>query len=84
MYFDLVPQELLDLNDEVQFHPDLMKLIANHPSTELEITLAEIAAFVGIILDGYYSREDLIKLAVILRKRLYERRSGLVIISSTP
>lgn len=82
MYFDLVPQQLLDLNDEVQHHPDLQKLLVNHNPAELEIMIAEIAAFCGVVLDGYYTQEDIIRLAEILRKKLYERRTGLVIINS--
>ncbi len=82
MYFDLTPQQLLDLNDEVQHHPDLQKLLVNHNSAELEIMIAEIAAFCGVVLDGYYTQEDIIRLAEILRKKLYERRTGLVIINS--
>jgi hypothetical protein len=51
-------------------HPQLEKLLANHPVNEWEIKLAEIAAYCGVLLNDTYHPEDLNKLGFILAGRL--------------
>lgn len=51
-------------------HPQLEKLLGNHPADEIDIKLAEIAGYVGVLLDGTYSLEERDKLCFILAGRL--------------
>ena len=70
------PQEYIDLQQELQHHPELCTLLANHPAEDFEIKLAEIAAYLLIVLDGDYLPEDLQKLAGIMTYRLKEKRGA--------
>lgn len=85
-YQNIFPEELIQLNKEVSNHPELMTLLANHPSGEWEIKMAEIALYCEVIVDGTYLPEEMQKLAGILTKKLIERRKdnrGLVVIENT-
>jgi hypothetical protein len=68
------PEEYIQLNREVEHHPALMTLLQNHPVEEFEIRMAEIATYCQVILDGEYMESDLVKLAKILERRLYNMR----------
>lgn len=69
LYF---PESMLALNEEVQHHPKLQELMSQHD--DMETKLAEIAAYCGIVLDGYYSGKDLEHLAHILTMKLRQAR----------
>jgi len=75
-YFD--PRRLA-LQQELLHHQELCKLVAKHPPKEFELRLAEIAAYLGIVLDGDYSKEDLDRLCELLVARLYKKRSGILL-----
>lgn len=80
------PEGIIALNAELAtgLHPRLEKLLANHPANETEIRLAEIASYVGVILDGIYHPEDLNNLGRILAGRLEvlrETPSGIILSS---
>jgi hypothetical protein len=80
--FDIVmfPESLIQLNREIEHHPKLMELLANHPMNELEVKLAEVAAYVEVILDGDYGPKDVDGLCTTLRERLYTKRTGVLIV----
>lgn len=63
-------------------HENLWPLLANHPPSEFEMRLAEIAAYCEVILDGVYSQEEIDKLCEILTRKLYEKRTGVIVINS--
>jgi hypothetical protein len=64
------PIEIIELNKEVGNHPVLMDLLAEQPMHEFEIRLGVIAAYCEVILDGAYTREDILKLCDILTTKL--------------
>lgn len=74
-HINIWPEELIQLNRETLNHPKLMERLANHPSSEWEIKIAEIALYCEVILDGHYLPEEMVRLAAILTKRLIERRT---------
>jgi hypothetical protein len=43
------------------------------------VQLADIALFCGVVLEGDYTKEEVLKLCTILTKKLYERRTGIMI-----
>lgn len=85
-HVNFFPDELLDLQDEVRYHPELQMLLANHPAMEWETKVAEIAVYCSIVLNGYYTEEDLLRICKILTRRLRkmrpkETRERLVLVS---
>lgn len=84
-HVNIWPDELIALNRETQNHPKLQALLANHPISEWEIKIAEIALYCEVIVNGDYMPEQMIQLAGILLKKLIERREdnrGLLVITS--
>lgn len=77
-YFDF---RRIALQKELNFHPDIQKLLVKHcgSTAKFEVILAEISSLFGIILDDYYSQEDLNNLCEILTKKLYEKRSLIIL-----
>lgn len=71
----------IQLQKEVRNHPKLCELIADHPVTEFEEIIAEIAAYCNVIMDGAYYPEDLDKLCDILYWKLRNSRSPLILSS---
>lgn len=79
MILQYFPEEFLALQAELTHHPDLQAKLANHPSNEFEIRLAEIASHCQILLDDIYDEADLRRLANILTKRLFESRTQIIL-----
>lgn len=65
---------------EVHNHPELLKLLANHPAAEFEIKLAEIATYCDVILDGDYTPADLDGLCDLLIRKLKQKLSGIILL----
>lgn len=74
MEFEFFPEEYFQLSKEISRHPELVERINNHPANEFEIRLAEVASYLGIILDGDYMPEDLVRLAKIMTVKLADKR----------
>ena len=74
MIIEFFPEEFIQLNKEVEYHPVLVEYLAKHPPNEYEIRMAEISAYCGVILDGSYTYDEMKKLADILTKKLKEAR----------
>lgn len=73
-HINIWPDELINLQREIAHHPDIQKLLANHPVAEWEVKLAEIALYCEVIVDGHYEPEEIKKLCGILERKLKERR----------
>lgn len=78
-HLEFFPESYIALNQEVGNHPELCELLAKHPPQEFEIRLAEIAAYCGVVLDGYYTPEDLEKLAHILVGKLKDKNCLIIL-----
>ena len=72
MIHEYFPEGIIALQKELAtgLHPQLEKLLANHPAVEWEIKLAEIASYCGVLLDDTYQKEDFNQLGFILAGRL--------------
>lgn len=84
-HINIWPDDIIQLNREIIHHPKLMERLANHPSAEWEIKLAEIAQYCEVMVDGTYLPEEIERLARILRIKLVEKREdnrGLLVIES--
>ena len=78
-HLEFFPESFIALNQEIGNHPELCRLLAKHPPQEMEIRMAEIAAYCDIVLDGYYTPDDLEKLADILVRRLKDKNSIIIL-----
>lgn len=67
-----VPRELVDFQNEIIKHPDLLAVLQSDHIKTFEEGLAYVAAELGIIVDGLYDVGPLCKL---LTERLYARRT---------
>ena len=71
----------IDLQKEIPNHPELVSRLQNHPAGEFEVRLAEIASYVGLVLDGDYTPEDLDNICEICRHKLWKKRSPIILSS---
>ena len=78
-YLEYFPPHMIELQEEIFQHPELCRLLANHPPQEKEARIAEIAAYCGIILNGMYMPEDIDKLCEILHRKLVEKRIQIIL-----
>ena len=69
---DFFPDGMVALNRELAtgLHSTLEAKLANHPASEVEIRLAEIASHCSVLLDGVYGPEQISELCAILAGRL--------------
>lgn len=76
MVFELFPQEYLDLSAELatDYHPKLQSILSRFPYEELDMKLAQIAAYCEVGLDGEYTLDKRINLCKILLQRLILKR----------
>jgi hypothetical protein len=75
-YFDVRKR---DLAQELTHHPELCEILARVPASEFELRLGHVAAYCGVIVDEYYSEEEVCNLCEILTKKLYEKRTMIVL-----
>ena len=68
------PQVLLELAKEIVHHPKLFEILYGVKVDDTERLISETAAYCGIIVDGYYSQEEIEKMYVVLLKELQGKR----------
>ena len=78
-YLEYFPPHMIELQEEIFNHPELCRLLANHPPQEKEARIAEIATYCGILLNGMYMPEDIDKLCEILHRKLVEKRIQIIL-----
>jgi len=76
---EFFPESLTALRVEIDNHPALLQILAAQEDKDVYIQLSEIAAYCGIILDGEYTRDDLIRLADKLVWELKKKSSILIL-----
>ena len=79
MQLEFFSEHRIALNQEVLQHPELQALLGTHPVDAFEERLGEVAAYCGIIVDGYYTQEDIDKLCGILVRKLRDKRSIIIL-----
>ena len=65
-----IPEEFIQLHLETQHHPLLMQRLQKHPAGEIELVLAETAAYCDIAVDGEFTHDDLVVLAALCLQKL--------------
>jgi len=76
---EMFPQEILDLHTEVRKHRDLMQKLHDQEDKDVYIQLLEIAAHLNILVEGTFTRDDILELCKLMTAKLYERRSIIIL-----
>lgn len=73
----LMPEPYFQLRLEIEKHPALVQIFqaGQGADTPFDEVLAHTAAYCEVILNGYFTQEDLLKLAETLREKLVQKRS---------
>lgn len=79
MYYHYFPESLIALREEIDHHPDLLTILKLQPDSDIYIHIAEIAAYCKVVLDGYYTQADIIRLADILVRELRAKRVAIIL-----
>lgn len=82
---DLVyfPESALVLDEEIKKnHPALANVLAQYPNRPLEVKIAAVAAYCNIMVDGYFTENDLKQLIDLLLKKLQEKSA--IFVDSIP
>lgn len=69
---EMFPEGYILLNKELAtgYHPKLEYNLSNYPVDEIDIRLATVATYCGIVMDGAYTLESRSELCAILAGRL--------------
>ncbi len=71
-------QPLIDLNREIAHHPELVHILNEQPLEDLEVRIAEVAAYCHLHLDDLYTPEDIDKIADMCTGYLRHKRTGII------
>ena len=74
MYHQYFEPELLELRAEITHHPDLLLILQAQANTDIYIQLCEISAFCGVVLDGFYTKDDMLKICKTCTDQLRKKR----------
>lgn len=72
VYFE---QELIDLRRELQHHPDLQVILRLQEVQDIYVQIAEIAAHLGVAVNGTFTKEEVLTLCTLLTKLLEAKRT---------
>lgn len=81
---EFFPEPLIQLRQEIDHHPDLLVLLSVQSDKDVYIQISEIAAYCDIVLDGTYTREDIVELCELCIKRLQAKRTIMVLPLAAP
>jgi hypothetical protein len=87
-YHVYFPEAFIQLNLEIQNHPELMERMPKHIDKDAELQfakmIAEAAAYVNVALDDTYDEALFIKIADIVTERLKKKREIIVTSGAVP
>ena len=78
LIYELFPEPLNQLRVEIENHPDLLVILHAQADKDIYIQLSEIAAYCGIVLEGNYTRDDIIGLCQVCLDKLIARRQIII------
>ena len=81
---EFFPEPLNQLRQEIDHHPDLLTILSIQQDKDVYIQISEIAAYCDIVLDGTYTRDDIVALCELCVKRLQDKRTIMVLPISGP
>lgn len=84
LQYEYFPESLTALRVEIDNHPTLLKILHEQEDKDIYIQISEIAAYCGIVLEGDYTRDDIIKLCEKLVWELKKKGSILILPNDSP
>jgi hypothetical protein len=79
MYHEYFPREVLALQEEITHHPALMaQLLQLGPDVDVIDKLTEVTAFCGMVLDGVYTNEEVLRICELATEKLFKSREELI------
>ena len=79
LQYEMFPEELIQLRIEIDHHPDLLAILHAQSDKDVYIQICEIAAYCEIVVDGTYTRDDIIRLCKICLDKLVSKRTLIVL-----
>ena len=79
LQFEMFPEELTQLRIEIDNHPELLLILHTQADKDVYIQISEIAAYCGIVLEGMYTRDDIITLCKLCLDKLISKRTLILI-----
>ena len=80
MYHELFPPIIIELQAEIQQHPELLIAMLQLPKdSPIELKMAEVATYCDMVLNGIYTEDDILKLAGIMINKMKSKRGELVL-----
>ena len=77
-HISLFPEDFRTLQKEIRHHKDLVERLKT--VNDFALWMAEVATYCDVVVDAYYTMEDIANLCRVLTNRLYKKRAGLVVI----
>lgn len=76
MYYHYFDPEMTDLCEEIgEHHPEVLAVLASLTDKDIYMQIAAISAHCGMILDGAYSKEDILGICKTLTEKLRDSRT---------
>ena len=76
MHHHYFESELIELRKEIDNHPDLLLILQAQTNMDIYIQICEISAFCGMVLDGDYTKQDILAVCKKCTDVLRGRRIG--------
>jgi hypothetical protein len=73
------PESLQELRVEIAYHQVLQQRLHDQEDKDIYIQLSEIAAHCGMLLEGTYTRADVLELVDVMIQKLKAMRTPLVL-----
>ena len=75
----MIPEVFVQLEIELEQHPDIE--IGQHEMVYDRIN--DLAVQLEVVLDGYYSEQDMVGLAEVLLQKLIQKRGGILVLNGS-
>jgi len=76
---EFFPESLQELRVEIGYHQVLQQRLNDQEDKDIYIQLSEIAAHCGMLLNGDYTRSDILELVDIMLQKLKAMRTPLIL-----
>lgn len=78
--FEMFHPQIIALNREVGMHPELCKILANQPQTDVYIRILEIATYCNVLMVAeLYTLEDILDMCEKLTAELFKKRTQIIL-----
>lgn len=67
---DMFPEEITQLAQEINRHPNLKKILEANQHAGFSYLFGVVGEYCGMVLDGVYSHDDIVKLAGVMVEKL--------------